>query len=184
MIRRSAVVALLIGLIPILALAGDPPPKGEFNDAVAKYARAQVGEKVGDGDCTTLVQEALREAGARMLHGPEPDGEYLWGEVIPSVKDAKPGDIVQFEKVVFYGRRRVIGDNGAPAIRISKTTLPHHSAIVSAVGPKGKTLTILHQNAAGPDGQPLKIVQESTLIMSERQKGGTLRIYRPVPREP
>ncbi len=176
MIRRSLIVLAVVAY----SLADDPPAPVDLNARVADFARSKVGEKVGDGICSTLIQEALRDAGAKVLICPAEGGEYLWGEPLKSLKDARAGDILQFEKVTFRGRRRIVGRNGAPAILISQQTFPHHSAIITKVGPKGRTLTIHHQNAAGPDGNPVQIVQETTLLMSEMQKGGSLKAYRPV----
>ncbi|MDB5350718.1 MAG: hypothetical protein JWN86_1965 [Planctomycetota bacterium] len=178
--RRSSLLAVIAMFLAPPVAYSDDPLDPDFNPNVVAFARSKVGEKVGNGVCSTFIQEALKEAGAKVLRSPAADGEYLWGEPVKSVKEAKPGDIVQFEKVVFKGRRRIIGDNGQPAMLNTRLSFPHHSAIVSAVGAKGKTVTILHQNAAGPDGQPLKIVQESTLVMAELQKGGSFKIYRPV----
>lgn len=171
---------LLVLMIPLVAGGDDPAGKVDYNVKVAAFARSKIGEKVGDGDCSTLVQDAMREAGAKVLLSPADDGEYLWGEPRKSLKDAKPGDVLQFEKVTFRGRRRKINDDGSAVLFLTKTSLPHHSAIVTAVGPKGKTITILHQNGPGPDGHSLKIVQETTLVLSELQKGGSLKAYRPV----
>jgi len=180
MVRRSLIVLAVVAS----GLADNPPAPVDFNARVADFARSKVGEKVGekvgDGICSTLIQEALRDAGAKVLHAPAEGGEYLWGEPLKSLKDARAGDILRFEKVTFRGRRRIIGNNGLPAILISQQTFPHHSAIITKVGPKGRSLTIHHQNAAGPDGNPVEIVQETTLLMSEMQKGGSLKAYRPV----
>jgi hypothetical protein len=173
-----AVRSLLFAAIPMLLAADDPAV--DYNAKVAAFARSKIGEKVGDGDCSTLVQEAMRDAGAKVLLSPAADGEYLWGEPLKSLKDARPGDVLQFEKVKFSGQRRKLGDDGFPVLIFTRTSLPHHSAIVTAVGPKGKTITMLHQNGPGPDGKSLKIVQETTLILSEMQKGGSLKAYRPV----
>ena len=184
MIRRS-LLALLVFTLIASSRADDPPAPApvDYNAKVAEFARSKIGETVGTGDCATLIQAALREAGAKVLLSPAADGEYLWGEPLKSVKDVRPGDIAQFENVTFRGKRRIIGNNGAPALILTKLSFPHHSAIVTKVGPKAKTITLHHQNAAGPDGQPVKIVTEQTLTMSELQKGGSLKFYRPVARE-
>lgn len=178
-LRVSA--AMIAVVLAGSARAEDPAAPLTFNAKVAEFARLKLGEKVGDGICSTFIQEALREAGAKVLLSPAADGEYLWGEPLKSVKDVRPGDIAQFEKVTFSGKRRIIANNGAPAIQVSINTFPHHSAIVTKVGPKSKSITIHHQNAAGPDGKPVQIVTEQTLVMSELRKGGTLKFYRPVP---
>ena len=169
--------------LAILGPATVDDPAGSVSVKMAAFARGKLGEKVGDGECTTLVNEALADSGGRVLQHPEADGEYRWGELVKSAKDARPGDILQFEKVSFQGRRQTMGDNGEPTLTISRVSFPHHSAIVTAVGPRGKTLTMLHQNGPGPDGHSLRTVQETTLILSEKRPGGSLRIYRPVRRE-
>ena len=171
---------LIVFMFPLLAAGDDPAETVDYNAKVAAFARSKIGEKVGDGDCSTLVQEALRDAGAKVLLSPAADGEYLWGEPLKSLKDVKPGDVLQFEKVKFQGRRRKLNEDGSAILFVTTTSLPHHSAIVTAVGPKGKTITMLHQNGGGPDGRPLKIVQETTLVVSEMQKGGSLKAYRPI----
>lgn len=179
---KPYVIMFAIGFLGFPLVASDDPAE-TLNEKMAAFAKAKLGEQVGDGECTTLVNEALRESGGRMLQRPEADGEYRWGEAIKSVKDAKPGDIIQLEKVSFSGRRRIIGQNGAPVLVISKVSYPHHSGIVTAVGSKGKTLTILHQNGPGPDGHSLKTVQETTLVIAEKQPGGSMKIYRPIRQE-
>jgi hypothetical protein len=131
---------------------------------------------VGDGECSALAREALSYAGAASR-----GSGHRWGEELPSVREARPGDILQFENAVFV-RRRQRPDGALVTLEFR---YPHHTAIVSDVRRRGKTVivTILHQNAgiAGGDDQDLKVVQQWTLNLAE-MKGGTLTAYRPVAR--
>jgi hypothetical protein len=100
---------------------------------------------------------------------------------LSSVREARPGDILQFEDAVFV-RRRLRPDG---ALATLEFRYPHHTAVVSGVRRRGKgvLLTILHQNAGieGGDDQDLKVVQEWTINLAE-MKRGTLKAYRPVAR--
>ena len=116
---------------------------------------------MGTGDCTDLLVEAFKEAGARPCIKAD-DGAYLWGEPVKSYKEAKPGDVVQFEKVVFKGTRRGVDENGNPSLSYHKDAFPHHSAVVLSVSVKGKTLTLLHQNVADEEGKLDRTVREQT----------------------
>jgi hypothetical protein len=162
--------------------SADDPPADDVNAKMAAFAQAHLGEQVGDGICATLIREALKESGGRPRFR-NADGEGVWGEPVASLKEARPGDIIQFEHVKFIGKRRVVNDQGLAARIILTTTFPDHSAIITHVGAKGKTVTILHQNALGLDGTPVKSVTQATLVMAERRNGGTIKIYRPVPIE-
>jgi hypothetical protein len=135
-----------------------------------------VGLKVGDGQCTALATEALRHSGAT-VRGPE----GRWGEELPSVRDARPGDVLQFEDAVFI-RRRLRADGAVVTLEFQ---YPHHTAIVADVRRRGKNVIIgiLHQNAGivGGDVENRQVVQEWTINLAE-MKRGTLKAYRPVAR--
>lgn len=178
MTRRLLLVLALLAP-PSYPSRGDDPPEDVGAKALA-FARSRIGEQVGDGQCTALVREALRVAGARPLHASGSGRGFSWGTPVDSVKEARPGDVVQFEEVTFRGRRRIVGEDGSPRLSLVTVRFPHHSAIVAAVGPKGRTLTILHQNVGRPDGSSDLKVQEATLVLSEMRKGGTLKVFRPV----
>jgi hypothetical protein len=148
-----------------------------LNARVVAFARANVGKPVGDGVCITLAVMALKQAGARAFPLDRADGDYVWGDPIGRHQDALPGDILQFRDAVFDGRRTVR----------RRTTwwheeYPHHTAIVSAVSEGGNVLTVLHQNVGGKEKAEAdkKVVQESSLRMDSLQKGGWVRVYRPV----
>jgi hypothetical protein len=154
----------------IMAALGLEP----LNEKVVEFARLSLGQKVGDGECSALATEALIYAGAASR-----GSGRSWGEELPSVREARPGDILQFEDAVFV-RRRLRPDGALVTLEFK---YPHHTAIVSKVRRRGKgvMLTILHQNAGieGGDDEDRKVVQEWTINLSE-MKRGTLKAYRPV----
>lgn len=158
----------MVWLLPLLLVALEP-----INEKVVAYARSQVGQKVGDGECTTLVREALRSAGAKSRsHG------RSWGTELSTLKDVQPGDILQFEDAVFVQRRLLPSGD----LVLSWAQYPHHSAIVSAVRRRGKgvVLTILHQNAGTVGGveDEAKVVQSATIDLANLRRG-RVRAYRP-----
>lgn len=158
--------------ILVLMLVGLVPPQGSVCDRVLEFARSKLGQKVGDGECSALAAAALRYAGATKRG-------RAWGEELGSIGDVRPGDILQFEGVTFV--RNLVREDGA--VLTLNFAMPHHTAIVSGVGKRGKNLRVkvLHQNA-GFEGVPedeRRVVQEWTLDTAE-MKGGKVRAYRPV----
>lgn len=156
----------------------EPPAIPILNQKVAEFAESQRGKKVGNGSCVTLAVEALRSANAKRFRLNRADGDYVWGRRVDDFKDALPGDILQFRDAEFKGkkyltRRRWISWH---------ESYPHHTAIVSEASEGGKVLTVLHQNVGpkGADDDEKQIVQTGTLRIDSLQKGGWVRIYRPI----
>jgi hypothetical protein len=152
-----------------LALAPGPPDVGE---KVVAFARSKIGQSVGDGDCAALAAEALRHAGARRQG-------RAWGEEVPSLKDARPGDILQLENTVFVRTRARPGG----AVETLTYTSARHVAIVSGVRRRGRrvVLAVLQQNVGfegGPEADA-KVVREGTIDTGELRRG-TLKLFRPV----
>jgi hypothetical protein len=185
-LRRGLVVALtsLVFLAagapaPSPSPAPAPPSLPELNEKVVAFARSKLGSRVGDGSCTTLAIKALQAAGARYYPMAEADGDFIWGQPIESFKEALPGDILQFRNAVFQGKKTL------PRRRWMSWhhEYPHHTAIVAQVSEGGKVVVVLHQNVSAPgqDEKAPKNVLEGTLLMDSLQKGGWVRIYRPVP---
>jgi hypothetical protein len=148
-----------------------------LNAKVVEFARSKVGEQVGDGQCAALAVEALRAAGARGQRG-----RGGWGEALASVKDAEPGDILQFEDVVVV--HRTARPDGAVVTLTAR--YPHHTAIVAAVRKRGKRVVfaVLHQNASVGDNDPgAKRVQQWTIDLADL-RGGSLTAYRPTAAPP
>ena len=148
------------------------------NEKVVAYAQSKLGQRVGNGECTTLAVAALRHAEARR---PDPV-QGVWGDELKSWRDVQPGDILQFENAVFV-KQQVRGDG---AIYTFTSSYPHHTAIVAKVGKRRQKpiLVILHQNASVGEGDKdendKKLVKEWTLDMGTMRRG-TVRVYRPVP---
>jgi len=109
--------------------AESPRPGGvipELNRKIVAFAVNNLGRRVGDGECWTLAAEALKQSGAQPPRG------YVFGRAI-SLKEASPGDILQFKTARFETarERKLLGT-------------PNHTAIVYATR-DGKTF-VLHQN--------------------------------------
>jgi hypothetical protein len=147
-----------------------------LGDQVVEFARSKLGQKVGNGQCTVLAVYALRSCGARR---PDPI-QGIWGDEVESLRDVRPGDILQFENAVFVEQQAL--EDGA--VLTLKYSYPHHTAIIARVRKRGKkpVLVILHQNAGveGGDDDELQVVQEWTLDMAAKKRG-TVKAYRPAP---
>lgn len=192
--RTRALVAAAVALLVAAGAGAEPArPEGkargvapevpELNRKVVEFARDQVGKQVGDGECTGLVVEALRHAGARRFRSTGRDGDYVWGRPVASFAEALPGDVLQFRDAVFRGKTRLPGRR----VLTWHQEYPHHTAVVDAVRDGGKLLTLLHQNVGrgdAPDAEKRR-VRHDTLRPSALQSGGHVWIYRPVaPGEP
>jgi hypothetical protein len=162
--------------ILVVLLCGIEAPIG---DEIAAFARSKVGQKVGNGECTSLAVAALRHCGAQR---PDPI-QGIWGEEVKSLRDLQPGDVLQFENAVF--RKQQYRADGA--LLTLTSSYPHHTAIVAKIWKRGPkpVLLIVHQNAgtAGGDGDDHKIVKEWTLDLACK-RGGSVRAYRPVAAQP
>jgi hypothetical protein len=146
------------------------------SEKVVEFARSKLGQRVGDGECTALAIEALRHSGASRSRS-KPG---VWGDELKSLRDAQPGDILQFEDAVFV-RRRLRKDG---ALLKETLSFPHHTAIVARVRKRGPQpiLVILHQNAGG-EGDDRKVVQEWTIDLAEK-RDGTVKAFRPIADRP
>ncbi len=167
----SELVALMLAVIPFGA--HDSYNSSEAVGAkVVEFARSKVGEVIGNGQCTALVAEALRHAGAR-----RPSRAGGWGEPLDSLAEARPGDVLEFEDARFAGRRV----NPNRTFTQWSYHFPHHAAIVSAVkmSRSAVVLRVLHQNAKVRGQDESDSVKEWTINMATLQDG-TVRAYRPI----
>jgi hypothetical protein len=158
---------VMILILLALACGIDAP----LNEKVVGFARSQLGQQVGNGECSTRAAEALRHAGGHRRRG-EHGG---WGEELKSPRDAVAGDIVQFENALFTSTQ--FREDGG---MITETReFPHHTAVIEHVRKRGKKpiLVILHQNVNGS-----KIVQEWTIDLAQMRRG-SMKVYRPVAEE-
>lgn len=156
--------------------AADAPDLGP---AVLAFCRTREGKRIGDGQCTALVIEALAAAGARGISGDLPGpGDYVWGQQVAlieaarqgvsglaSLSEVRPGDIIQFRDVRLEGRTGAYSTYWMEAA--------HHTAVVAGTDPAQATLAIYHQNWNGQN------VLAGNLRLRDL-KTGWLRIYRPL----
>jgi hypothetical protein len=166
----------LILMLLAIGLPDEPRPLGE---KVVEFARSKVGERVGDGQCTSLATEALRHAGASLPGRGHPS----WGEEQKGLGTTRPGDILIFENVVIV-QRRPQADGNVVKLTIKSS---RHAAIVAGVAGRGREvrLTVLHQNSGFDKTHEdrRKVVQEWDFSSAEL-KQGTIKVFRPVLAEP
>jgi hypothetical protein len=172
---------MMRAVLAVLLAAGTANAADTANDKVVEYAKSQVGKQVGNGECWTLANEAMKLAGTKSsFHFTDTPnkGDYVWGTLSfgldgkgakesGALKDVKPGDIMQFRDAKFSGRK----GNGTYTM-----TASHHTAVVVKADKMAKTITILHQNWNGK-----KTVAEETLPLGDL-KEGWIKVYRPQPK--
>lgn len=137
-------------------------------DQVVSFVRRRRGERVGDGECFTLVDRALRGAGAKSArdHGPvTPTADYIWGTAV-TLADLQPGDVVQFRDYRYDREVRTETDD-EESVDTQSAARPHHTAIVESVD--GAAVTVLEQNA--PPGSP--VVRTRLFFANSRSESGS-----------
>lgn len=154
-----------------------------FGARVLAFARAHLGRVVGGGECAELADQALIAAGARSFGayaGLTEGDDYVWGRKV-SLRDARPGDILQFRDFVAETSTRSRGGESD-----ASDERPHHTAILEAI--LGDTLLVLEQNAT-----PDRSVQRNRVSIRTRtyvgmptpdavttvQVTGTISVFRP-----
>lgn len=135
---------------------GGTPKQDQPNiaDQIVSFSRRRRGERVGDGECFTLADRALRTAGARSTadYGTvTPDADYVWGTQI-SLSDVRPGDVIQFRGYRYDREVETRNADGSTTTKTDFQERPHHTAIVERVDGNG-VITVLEQNS--PDGSPV-----------------------------
>ena len=174
--RAKLLTKLADAKVPVPGMASKDDPSAALGEKVVKFCKENKGKMVGDGECGTLAQAAIREAGGRPVNefaeSPGP-GDYAWGELVfvlefkegkrkrePADGKARPGDIIQYRDANFR-------KGGGIAI------FPHHTAIVTEVKSNGD-MVVFEQNMLGR-----KEVTQGTLSLAG-MSGGWIRVYRPV----
>jgi hypothetical protein len=140
---------------------------------VVQFCEDHLGQKVGNGECSTLAEEALHAGGFKGISGNKPEkGDYVWGHLVYTLdagtsptaegklEDIEPGDVIQFRDAFFKSKGRTL-------------SFGHHTAVVRSVESDRQTLVILQQNFAG------KTVKEGKLHLPSLKKGW-IRVYQPV----
>lgn len=140
---------------------------------VVHYGVNHLGKVVDRGECWDLPFEALRHAKAKTPWDLGSD-LYVWGERIDNLKDARPGDILQFEGV----RIETTWTTGDGVTHERWYNFgERHSAIVEKVdGELFFTTLNAHINKR-------KKVQRLRINLSpENIKSGRIYLYRPIPK--
>ena len=139
------------------------------------FCKDNLGKQVGNGECATLAQEAMKTIGAKPFYeykeSPEAS-DYVWGEAVfvlefasgkrkrdPTDAKPKPGDVIQYRNATFRGSRITF-------------TYPHHTSVIAEVKPNGD-LMVYEQNMNGKKEVMLSTIRPNELV------GGWIRVYRP-----
>ena len=155
-----------------------------LGEQVVSFARDRIGRSTGSGECFDLVDQALRNAGAKSAADfgtVTPNADYVWGSLV-SLSDARPGDIIQFRN---YRYDRTIKTDSRTDTDFQER--PHHTAIVERTDGDG-AITVLEQNVPeGSTGQRIQLFfsNATTNIGGHRttvKVQGRVRFYRPQPR--
>lgn len=99
--------------------------------SVIYYANEKIGRRVGDGECTRLIEYALKQAGMKTTHDYGVTGafaDYVWGNNIPADM-ALPGDILQFQNHVMRVTRRT---NDGILLGEESFQRGHHTAVLAS----------------------------------------------------
>ncbi|MFO0943739.1 MAG: calcium-binding protein [Pirellulales bacterium] len=109
-----------------------------LNPKVLAFAQSKLGQFVGDGGCTRLIEAALVSVGAKPGSTFQSPGFYIWGRKLNVGEAMQPGNIIQF----------------APGTRFETATSSlwmdsvfGHAAIIESV--IGTKITVLNQNMSG-----------------------------------
>jgi hypothetical protein len=151
-------VALLLASV---AWTDGPATLPPLNEKVLQFAKDHLGQQVGDGECGTLVVQALAAASAR-LPTREETLARVFGRRLKDDEVPLPGDIVEFKDVRFEAKDR---PGGFEAL--------FHTTVLQEV--KDGKFVVLQQN--GPGGRTVHALDLSTYEL----KKGKLIVFRPVP---
>ena len=170
------------GPIGLDAKGGTPKQtQASMADQIVGYARHRIGQHVGDGECFTLADNALRGAGAKSaahFGTVTPNANYVWGTSV-NLSDVRTGDVIQFRN--YHYLKRVDNDDGS--FREDGGGRPHHTAIVERVDGNG-AITVLEQNFEGSPVRRSQLYFTSRTSTSGSQTTtitvtGTFWFYRP-----
>jgi hypothetical protein len=137
------------------APSGSGSSAADMSLRIVGFGRRHRGDRVGNGECFTLVDRALSGAGARSAadYGTvTPDANYVWGTSV-ALGELQPGDIIQFRDYRFDREVSVNNPDGSGSTDTSFEERPHHTAIVETVNGDG-SVTVLEQNA--PTGSAVR----------------------------
>jgi hypothetical protein len=158
-----------VGMVTLWLLgSANPTPADELGDKIAGFAAKRVGQKVGDGHSTRLVEQAFASAGAK------PGRDLRWGTT-DKISDLHPGDIIQFKSE--YHPKTSKSD---PAVFQHGTDTWDLTGFPAVVEKAHSTkVTILYQNGNGFPVSENARVHRLDLDLKWRTSG-TYEFYRPI----
>lgn len=124
-----------------------------LSQVILHYCQNNLNRKVGDGECATLLADAVAAAHAQRFPPFGPNADYVWGTLVATVLPGNlkqvsaiaPGDMLQLHAVSFAGKKTF--PNGA--WESWSISAPHHSSVVNRVADHGALLEVLEQNVNG-----------------------------------
>jgi fibronectin type III domain protein len=166
-----------------------------ITSTVVAWCYAQLGHKVGNGQCADLANQALIATGYKTFYqtgGPTgPDSDYVWGQLVATITTAncknnwlgtiQSGDILQYSNVTTV--HTTTNPNGTwSSVTMTAT---HHTAVATGTESdswplaqppvsSGTIVDTLEQNDNGA-----QLVVENQLYLADLT-GGTIWVYRPI----
>ena len=128
-IPRTAALLSLAAILPLFSFTCDDVPP--INRRVQSFIRANLGKRVGRGECWDLAAQALNTVGAKW------DGAFGFGKPVDPQKDCiYPGDVIQYTGVrVHYQKGNTFYEE----------EMDQHTAMVYEVRAKG-SFVVAEQN--------------------------------------
>jgi hypothetical protein len=167
------------------------PPPPSIADKILAYARGKLTTVHGDGECFTLADDSLKDAGAKSAADfgrVAPDVDYVWGKAVTRV-DLKPGDVIQMKGYRVDIEETTKSDGQPTEIVDIFEERPHHTAIVESIGTDGR-VTVLEQNHPIGTAVTRNVIHLTNATYSSGNTTtkvkvkGTLWYYRPQPKTP
>lgn len=146
---------------------------------VVDFGTTHVGKIVGKGSCWDLPLAALQSAGAKTPYDLGND-LYVWGTPINSLKDAQPGDILQFRGVKITTTRTF--PNGSWRTDTLDFSELHSAIIQSVDGELFFTTLNAHVRLQGQKTDKRKVQIIRLNLSPENIRSGTITLYRPIPK--
>lgn len=125
----TSATGLTAGDITTAGSKNSPKAATDIAQKIVDFAVRNIGQQVGNGECWTLANEALKASGAQPANG------YTFGTPL-SLNEIRPGDILQFTSARF----------DEPGYYVTMGT-PNHTAVVYSIN--GDRIFILQQNFSG-----------------------------------
>jgi hypothetical protein len=131
---------------------------------ILAYAQSKLGTKVGDGQCTRLIDFALVDVGAKPGTNFNQPGFYVWGTKLAAGEKMAPGTIIQFQPGTKFQ---------TATSSLWMDSVFGHAGIIESVN--GNIVTILNQNMQGSP------VIRTTFDLSTMVAGG-FSVYHAIPK--